>query len=80
LAAGAHEIDIKRAGVDPDVQKPLYFDNQATTPLDPRVLDVMLPYMTANFGNPHSRSHPFGWSTEEACENARAEIAQLIGA
>jgi cysteine desulfurase len=51
--------------------KPLYFDNQATTPLDPRVLDSMLPYMTGNFGNPHSRSHAFGWTTEEACEKAR---------
>ena len=58
----------------------MYFDNQATTPLDPRVLDAMLPYLTANFGNPHSRSHTFGWSTEEACENARAEVAALIGA
>jgi len=43
---------------------PLYFDNQATTPLDPRVLDAMLPYLTNNFGNPHSKSHKFGWDTE----------------
>jgi len=59
---------------------PLYFDNQATTPVDPRVTDAMLPYLTSNFGNPHSRSHPYGWTTEEACENARAEVAALIGA
>ena len=51
--------------------KPLYFDNQATTPLDPRVLDKMMPFMTENFGNPHSRSHSFGWETEKACEDAR---------
>ena len=60
--------------------KPLYFDNQATTPLDPRVLDKMMPYMTENFGNPHSRSHSFGWETEKACEDAREQVGQLIGA
>lgn len=60
--------------------RPLYFDNQATTPLDPRVLDTMLPYMTMNFGNPHSRSHAFGWTTEQACEHARKQVADLIGA
>ena len=58
----------------------MYFDNQATTPLDPRVLDTMLPFMTVNFGNPHSRSHSFGWSTEKACEDARDNVAKLIGA
>eukprot|EP00347_Sterkiella_histriomuscorum_P019904 403339866 len=59
---------------------PLYFDNQATTPLDPRVLDAMLPYQTNLFGNPHSRSHQFGWDTEKACEDARQQIGELIGA
>ena len=61
-------------------EMPLYFDNQATTPLDPRVLDSMLPYLTNNFGNPHSKSHKFGWDTEVACETARSHIADVIGA
>mmetsp|Transcript_46223 Transcript_46223/g.62800 ORF Transcript_46223/g.62800 Transcript_46223/m.62800 type:complete len:251 (-) Transcript_46223:570-1322(-) len=59
---------------------PLYFDNQATTPTDPRVLDAMLPYLTNYYGNPHSRSHSYGWETESACEEAREHIADLIGA
>lgn len=58
----------------------VYFDNQATTPLDPRVLDKMMPYMTESFGNPHSRSHAYGFKTEEATELARDQIADLIGA
>jgi cysteine desulfurase len=59
---------------------PIYFDNQATTPMDPRVLDSMLPYLTNNFGNPHSKSHKFGWDTEVACEDARSYVADVIGA
>lgn len=58
----------------------MYLDAQATTPLDPRVLDKMLPYMTNYYGNPHSRTHAYGWETESAVEDARAQIAQLIGA
>eukprot|EP00794_Sanderia_malayensis_P018646 gene18647-20527_t len=60
--------------------RPIYLDAQATTPLDPRVLDAMLPYNVACFGNPHSRTHEYGWETETAVEKARAQVASLIGA
>ena len=59
---------------------PVYLDTQATTPLDPRVLDYMLPFMTDMYGNPHSRTHLFGWETEDAVEKAREQVASLIGA
>ncbi|KAJ1936365.1 cysteine desulfurase [Linderina macrospora] len=59
---------------------PIYLDAQATTPLDPRVLDVMMPYMSENYGNPHSRTHKYGWETEHAVDTAREQVANLIGA
>uniref|UniRef100_A0A2P2KR08 cysteine desulfurase n=1 Tax=Rhizophora mucronata TaxID=61149 RepID=A0A2P2KR08_RHIMU len=60
--------------------RPLYLDMQATSPVDPRVLDAMLPYNLARFGNPHSRTHLYGWESEKAVETARGQVADLIGA
>ncbi|OBS65378.1 hypothetical protein A6R68_06095 [Neotoma lepida] len=62
------------------VLRPLYMDVQATTPLDPRVLDAMLPYLVNYYGNPHSRTHAYGWESEAAMERARQQVATLIGA
>jgi cysteine desulfurase len=60
--------------------RPLYLDFQSTTPVDPRVLDAMLPFMVGRYGNPHSKTHSYGWESESAVEDARGHIASLIGA
>ncbi|KVI08907.1 Aminotransferase, class V/Cysteine desulfurase [Cynara cardunculus var. scolymus] len=60
--------------------RPLYLDMQATSPVDPRVLDAMLPYFVSRYGNPHSRTHLYGWESDEAVEVARAQVANLINA
>jgi cysteine desulfurase len=67
---GFESAAVKQAG------RPIYLDMQATSPMDPRVLDAMVPYMTELYGNPHSRTHKYGWETEEAVEKAR-EVKDL---
>jgi len=61
------------------IKTPIYMDNHATTPLDPRALEAMMPYLTSHFGNAASRSHSFGWAAEEASEQAREQVAALVG-
>jgi cysteine desulfurase len=70
--------DDRRAGANEP--RPVYLDYQATTPMDPRVLDAMMPYFLEKFGNPHSRNHVHGWESEEGVEKARAQVAALINA
>lgn len=62
------------------VRKPIYLDYSSTTPIDPRVAEKMIPFITEHFGNPASRSHSFGWTAEEAVEEAREEVAKLVNA
>lgn len=61
-------------------RNPIYLDYSATTPADPRVAAMMIPYLTEHYGNPASRSHPYGWDAEKAVENAREEVAKLVNA
>ena len=78
-AAPSVSEDIEMKGVSLQ-GRPLYLDMQATTPVDPRVLDAMLPYFVDSYGNPHSRTHMFGWEAESAVEDARKALADLIAA
>ncbi|PWW75484.1 cysteine desulfurase, partial [Tuber magnatum] len=71
---------LKQATIMDEGSRPIYLDMQATTPMDPRVLDAMLPFYTGLYGNPHSRTHAYGWETEKAIDVARGHVAKLIGA
>ena len=71
---------LKQATVMDEGMRPIYLDMQATTPVDPRVLDAMLPFLTGLYGNPHSRTHAYGWETDKMVERSREHIAELIGA
>src|SRR5262245_41025159 len=62
------------------MKTPIYMDNHATTPIDPRVLDAMMPYLTTSFGNAASRNHLYGWEAEAAVDQARERVAELLGA
>lgn len=71
---------LQHATLEGEGTRPIYLDMQSTTPTDPRVLDAMLPFLTGLYGNPHSRTHAYGWETERAVDEARAHVANLIGA
>lgn len=72
--------DLSLAPKHQDANRPIYLDAQSTTPVDPRVLDAMMPFLTNQYGNPHSRTHAYGWESEAAVEVAREHVGALIGA
>ncbi|KAG0274743.1 cysteine desulfurase [Linnemannia exigua] len=81
ITPSAESLGFEVTGVKTvDNTRPIYMDMQATSPTDPRVLDAMLPYMTELYGNPHSRTHSYGWESEKGVDQAREDIAKLIGA
>src|SRR5204863_1624158 len=76
-AQGNRDPGLKRTN---GMKFPIYLDYSATTPVDPRVAQKMIPYLTEQFGNPASRSHAFGWEAEKAVDEARAHVAALLNA
>ena len=79
-AASRAGVAAGRVRTPMSIPRPVYLDHHATTPVDPRVLQAMLPYFNQVFGNASSRQHRFGWQAEEAVERARQQVAALIGA